>query len=385
MDRSNSKFISIKEVEDILDGIPDIIKVFNADHTVYFCNEAGYKFYKKKREEVEGYICYKILDRDKSCSQCRFYKVIEEKKMIKQERCIEELNKIMDVCYNPILDEDGNVKFIIERLRDITEKKASDVLIKNDKDRYKQILDSFPDALMIVVDNKIELANNKVLELFESDNTEIINSNIYKYFDERHSKIMHKKLRQIILDHKSKEVYDCEIKVGNKKFSVQLSGSYILYNGRSAVLTVIRNISDTKKNLIRAAIFQRNSLQQYFPYPKLLRIATVYMPAYTVSGDFYFLKRVRDRLVIGILIDVKGKGMEAALNISAFELMFKEEMSKEIEPLKIVENLNRRLENYYEDNYVAVTCFSLDLIEKEMKIVGAGINRFILKKYNHEC
>ena len=384
MDKNSSKFISINEVEDILDGISDIIKVFNSDHTVYFCNKAGYEFYEKEPKEVNGMICYKLLNRNKPCSQCCFYEVIEKKKMIKQERYIEELNKIMDVCYNPIFDEEGNVRFIIERSRDITEKKAEDVIIKNDKDRYKEILNAFPDALMIIIDNKIELANKKALDLFEVENSEIINSNIYRYFDEKYSKIMHKKLRQIILGQKSKNVYDCELKLGDKKINVQLSGSYILYDGNPAVLVIARNISETRRNLMRAATFQKNSLQKHFPCSKLLKVATVYVPAYTISGDFYLVKKIRDQLVIGILIDVKGKGMQAALNISAFELMFMEEIAKEIEPLKIVERLNRRLVNYYEENYIAVSCFSLDFMKKEMKIVGAGINEFILQKHNQE-
>ena len=159
MNTDRSSLMTVKEVEEILNGIPDVIKVFNSDHTVYFCNEAGYKFYNKNPEEVEGQICYKLLTRSQRCKECRFSEVIKTKKIVKQERYIPELNKIMDVCYNPILNEDGEVKFVIERLKDITEKKTLDKILKNDKERYKQILNNSPDALIIIVDNKIGRAH----------------------------------------------------------------------------------------------------------------------------------------------------------------------------------------------------------------------------------
>lgn len=382
----NSKLISIREVEEILNGIPDIVKVFNLNHTVYFCNKTGYEFYNKKPEQVVGKVCYTLLNRKEKCKKCRFYHVLKEKKAIKQERYIEELNKIMDVYYNPIFDEDGNVKFIIERLTDITENKASTIILKKDKERYKQILNTTPDALVIIVDNKIELANNEALRLFELQGNELLDSNIYKYFDEKYAKIMHKKFRKIISGEKQNDLYDCCLLLDqDKKVDVQLSCSSTMYEGKSAILMILRNISDTKKELLRAAHFQKNSLQSYFPFSKFLKIKTVYVPAHIISGDFYRIKKVEDKLAIGILIDVKGKGMQAALNISALELMFIEEISKEHEPIKIVEKLNKKLEHYYEENYIAVSCFSLDLLNKKMKIVGAGINQFIFQKYNQEA
>lgn len=378
--------MSIKEVEDILDGIPDVIKVFNPDHTVYFCNKAGYKFYNKEPEEVEGKVCYKILNRSKRCRECQFYEVVKQKKMIKQERYIAELNKIMDVCYNPILDENGEVKFVIERLKDITEKKTLETILKNDKERYKQILNTSPDALLIIVDNKIEIANSEALNLFRSENNDILNTNIYKYFDDRYSKMLHKKFRKIIIEKKSKDLYDCELKIGkNKIISVQLSCSYILYENNPAILMTLRNVSSTKKQLIRAARIQQNNLQKDFPGKNFLKITTVYMPAYIVSGDFYKIIQIDDQLMVGILVDVKGKGLSAALNISALELIFMEEIAEENEPIRIVENLNKKLADYYEDNYIAVCCFSLDFVNKELKLVGAGINQFMFQKQGRKA
>ena len=154
----------------------------------------------------------------------------------------------------------------------------------------------------------------------------------------------------------------------------------MMYEGKSAILMTVRNTSESRKDLIRAANFQRNSLQGDFQGGKFFENMCVYVPAYTISGDFYRVNKINDELFIGILIDVKGKGISAALNISALELMFMEETFTEYEPINIVKNLNRKIAKYYEENYIAVCCFSIDFLKKEFKIVGAGINQFMFQK-----
>ena len=50
------------------------------------------------------------------------------------------------------------------------------------------------------------------------------------------------------------------------------------------------------------------------------------------------------------------------------------------EPINIVKNLNKKLVSYYEENYIAVCCFSMDFNQNELNVVGAGINQFIFQK-----
>ena len=65
-------------------------------------------------------------------------------------------------------------------------------------------------------------------------------------------------------------------------------------------------------------------------------------------------------------------------------VLFLQEVAITHEPIDIVNNLNKKMINYYEENYIAVCCFSMDFNKKELKVVGAGINTFILQKKNYE-
>lgn len=373
--------ISEKELNVILNAIPDIIKVYNANHTIVFFNDAGYRFYKTTSEIAKGKKCYEVLVRKEKCIECAFHEVVKSKQMLTQERYIPELNKFMDICYNPVLDEKGDILFIIERLRDITEKKVLDKILKDSKEKYKQILDNSSEAMVIIVDNKIVLVNYKACNLFGLEYSNIIDSNVYNHFQEKEKKALHKRFKNILSKKNVKDVYEYEFNfLDGKLANLQISYSYIIYEGKPSILTSIRDITEMKQELNKAAELQRKTLQKEFPAKEFIDIASVYLPANTISGDFYRICKIREDLIIGIVIDVRGKGISAALNISAIDVLFLQETALNHEPINIVNNLNEKLVSYYEENYIAVCCFSMDFDKRELKVVGAGINQFIFQK-----
>ena len=370
-----------KELNGILNGIPDVIKVYNPDHTIAFFNEAGYNFYNRTPEQIKGKMCFSVLNRKDKCLECSFDEVVKNKQMLTQERYIPELNKFMDVCYNPVLDDDGNILFIVERLRDITEKKILDKILKDSKEKYKQILNNSPDAIFIIVDNKIVLANYEACSLLGLDYNNIIDSNVYKYFPEKEKKSLHKRFKNVITQKRVRDILDYEAhSLKNKKTNFEVSLSYIVYDRSPAILAIIRDITDMKQELNRAAKIQRNNLQNNLPCEEYYSIESIYKPANMISGDFYRIYKAGENAIVGIVIDVRGKGISAALNISALDVLFLQEIAVNQDPIDIVNSLNKKLVSYYEENYIAVCCFNMDFNKKELKVVGAGINRFIFQK-----
>lgn len=277
-----------KELNGILNGIPDIIKVYNPDYTIAFFNEAGYNFYNKKPEEIKGIMCYEVLNRKNKCLDCSVDKVVKSKQMLSRERYIPELNKFMDICYNPVFDDDGNILFIVERLRDITEKKFLNKILKDSKEKYKQILNNSPDAILITVYNKIVLANYEACNLLNKDYSELIDSNIYKHFPNKYKKALHKRFRNVMFQKRVRDTDDYEFDLGNnQKINLEVSFTYITYDGNPAILSIIRDITEMKRELNRAANIQRKTLQDSFPCEEYVSTVSVYTPAKMVSGDFY--------------------------------------------------------------------------------------------------
>ncbi|MCT4595499.1 MAG: cache domain-containing protein [Anaeromicrobium sp.] len=127
----------------------------------------------------------------------------------------------------------------------------------------------------------------------------------------------------------------------------------------------------------KAAIWQRQSLQEKFPLANRVNMETIYVPSKTVSGDFYRMQKIDDNMVVGVIYDVSGKGVTAALNTSAFSVLFHESVVTSQNPINIIHDLNNKVANFFDETYIAACCFSFDFKRNIAKIAGAGLNEFI--------
>lgn len=371
----------IKLLEGILRGIPDIIRVLNPDKTILLFNEAAYNFYKKNRDEVKGKMCFEILNKKQNCKECDVQKAIESKVMIRRERYVPEFKKYMEHTCNPVLNASGKVIFVVEQLRDITDRKILLNTIKESEERYRKIVNLSPGAIIIIVDHKIVLVNEQGCKLVGEDYSKIIGQSIYKYIPDDLKELTKKRLEYILNDKIMRSTLDNKIiRYDNSLIEVEISSSYLTYKGKPAVQSIIRDITEMKRGLNQAAEFQKKYLETTSPYPEKIETESLYIPARTVSGDFYKIYKVSEDLVVGILWDVSGKGITASLSVSAFLILFREAVLASHNPAEIIKNLNEKVLNHLEERYIAACCFSLNLKKNEAKIVGAGINHYIFQK-----
>lgn len=377
----NKTLYYIKVLQNVLRGITDIIGVYTPDNTVMFYNEAGYAFYNKKPNEVIGKKCYEMFGRKSRCSQCATAKSIISKDIVRIEQFIPELNKYMDCCSNPILDENGEVILVVEQLRDITEKKLLDNLLKESEEKYRKIVDHSPQALIIICENKLVLANDEASKLYGMDLKTIFDRPILDYISPNFHEIYKKRYSQIINSESQNTFFDYELLGYDRKIlNVEANSKYFSYQGKPAIQTTLSDITGKKTELRKAALLQRQSLQNSFPLEDKISVEPVYVAARTVSGDFYHILKVNENLIVGILIDVSGKGITAALNVSALNVLFHDAVLNCHDPLKIVQALNLKVGEYLNETYIAVSCFSLDFEKNITKVVGGGIGQFLAIK-----
>lgn len=367
-------------LEGVLKGIPDVIVVYRPDKTIMFLNDTGYEFYRTTPDEANGKMCFMLLSHNTQCNNCIVQDALKSKKITRKEIYISTINKYMDCCCNPVLDNQGEIILLVEQLRDITERKHLDNVLKESEEGYRQIVDLSPDSMIIMVDNEIVLANEQALKLSGLNYSDIIGQSIYK-FASGYEKIISKRTKQLLLHRKIKTTFNYKyVGSDNKAVDIEASSSYLLYKGKPAIISILRDITERKKGLNAAAKLQKNALKKGFPFPDKAELQAVYIPAKTVSGDFYNILKVNEDLVIGIIADVSGKGITAALSISAFNVLFHESVLISNDPLEILNNLNSKIGNYLDDSYIAACCFSLDFKNNKAKVVGAGINEFIFQR-----
>lgn len=371
-------FSHTKMLQAIIDGIPDIIAVCRLDKTIIFYNEAGYKYYNKTPNEVKGKKCCQMLNINQECSECFHEKAIRTKQSQKVEKYIPELNIYMECWYKPVLNDSGEVILIVKQLKEITERKILENKFGKSKERYEEIFNILPEPILIIVDGEIVLANKWALKYYNN----IIGRSVYTFVPTFET-IIRKRIKQILTYKKTKVMFDYKVVVGDERVvDFEVSSSYILHNGKPAVLSIMRDITKMKKSLNSAAKIQTMALQQKFPIKDKANMQTVYVPAKTVSGDFFHINKIDEDIVVGIIGDVRGKGITAALNISACNVLFNDAVLISDEPDVIINYLNSKIVNYLGESYIAACCFKLDFKNNRATVVGAGINEFIFQSAN---
>ncbi|WBW95371.1 SpoIIE family protein phosphatase [Oceanirhabdus sp. W0125-5] len=155
-----------------------------------------------------------------------------------------------------------------------------------------------------------------------------------------------------------------------------------LKNNRDEIGVMAREMYYMRKYLKetgvhKAAELQKQYLQRVFPIPEKANMEILYVPSKTVSGDFFHLEKIDDSTVVGVIWDVCGKGVTAALSISAFNILFNKTLLNTHKPIEILKCLNTRVSELLGDAYVAACCFSFNFEKRQAVIAGAGISEYI--------
>jgi len=349
-------------LETIIKGIPDTINVYNLDCVLEFSNQNTVN-------------CKETFD------NTDIKEVIKTKKIIEKEKYLSSSNKFMDICYKPIFNELGEVIFIIERQKDITERVVLGKIQKRSDSNFKNMIDSGPVAVIIVVKGIITFVSEGGKKILCSDFDKIVGKNFYSYIPKDKIKIARHRAKQILKNKIENITGEYKIMTENNKLiTLEIMAGYFLYNGSEAVKIEARNISEMQKDINRAAKLQKDGLESNFPIPEKAIMESLYIPLKTISGDFYRIHKVDENYAVGILLDATGKGLGAALNVYALDVLFNEVVEVSKKPLEIIKMLNKKMMDYFEENFIAACCFSFDFKNKQVNVVGAGINELLIQR-----
>ncbi len=118
----------------VFNAVPDILGIQDTQHGVIRYNDAGYRFLNTDPVGVRGKKCFQLLGRNEPCSECATSETYRTKQPAKLEKYVESLGAWMDVRSYPLFDQEGNLKGIVEHLRDITlQKRAEEEMLKAQK------------------------------------------------------------------------------------------------------------------------------------------------------------------------------------------------------------------------------------------------------------
>ncbi len=117
-------------LEGVINAIPDVLAIQYPDHRIERYNKSGYDMLNMTQDQIGSKKCYELIGRSEECAGCATRLALKTKKLESVERYVPELDIYLDCHSNPILDEKGNILYVVEQLRDITDKKNEQLKIE---------------------------------------------------------------------------------------------------------------------------------------------------------------------------------------------------------------------------------------------------------------
>lgn len=166
--------------------------------------------------------------------------------------------------------------------------------------------------------------------------------------------------------------------------NMERSAKIIQYQSKRLVMITFRNIADQlqqEQARRQDAVIARRIQQAQLSCPpdnEYVSVETLYHASGEISGDLYHLEWRNDgQLLRGYLIDVSGHALTTALYTSTLNVLLHEAAELDASLSEQVGWLNRQVARHFEANaFAAAIAFELDLPARELRYVGAGMNRF---------
>ncbi len=186
----------------------------------------------------------------------------------------------------PIVDENGKRIAAIEILLDITERRLIEQKLIESELRYKNLVESSPDAIAIHLNNKLVFANPacKILlqaksldDLIGIDVSKIIHPDCRDEVQSRIENIVVKSTTYVAVEEKY-------LTLKGKEIDVEVTAVPIRYEKKIGVQVIIRDISERKRAEERI-IFERNRAENY------LETAAMMMLAIDLNGKVMMINR----------------------------------------------------------------------------------------------
>lgn len=224
----------------------------------------------KKHANLKGEHCYKVFNnRESVCPGCPVKEIFETgKDEAVSEQLVEDCGgkrAWVELFASALRDKNGNVTSALEVVVPITERKEMEEKLKQYSERLEELVQKRTEELLesekrysilveeasagvaIIQDGKLVFVNKRCLEVGGYSKDELIGIPFEKIVDEKYCQII---MERYVRKLQGAPPATCEIELiakNGKRVPVEIGGSLISYQGRPAVLVILRDISERKQ------------------------------------------------------------------------------------------------------------------------------------------
>ncbi len=206
------------------DAIKDIVMLLTVNHKILEINNAGMQMLGLKREEFIGNRCCMLIhNQDFPIKECPCAISLETKKEEISE--YSQFGRTYELTAFPIFDAKDNITAFTHVVKDITERKQTELALTASEERWKSLVLNAPDLILTIDKNDCITFINHVLPDFKMD--DIIGKNVYNFIRPEYTDVMKEALKQ---------VYATEESVTYEIMGYGHNGEQIWYSSKAGVI-----------------------------------------------------------------------------------------------------------------------------------------------------
>ena len=255
-DITNSKQVErdLKKSENILSSsftaLDGLLVVIDRDYRVILSNWKDHDFVPKEKRQGYPY-CYEIFkNRETPCGYCPPKDTFADGKF----RVYEDRNPVdgsyKEISVSSVFDDTGDVVFVVEHVRDITERKQAEESLKVSEAKFKSLAEESPNMIFINYKGRVVYVNGPCEEMMGYTKDEFYSEE----FDFR--KLIAPEYLELISSAFQKHIqgeevipYEYALVTKNgRKIEVIITTKLIKYENDKAILGIITDITERIKN-----------------------------------------------------------------------------------------------------------------------------------------
>jgi len=241
-----------ERLETITESIGVGLTITNKDYRILWTNEVMKQL--RGIPDLEGRTCYATYNYlDTVCPECGVKKVFEGKESDSREYMVFDREKgsavWMQLIATPIKDKDGNVTSALELVLPITERKKTELSLKNSEEKFRNLAEKSPNIIFINQKGKVVYANREAEEATGYTKEEFYSPE-FNFMDLITPESKELVKSQFTKHMRGEDVDPYEYRLISRKgrtIDVINNSKLIDYNGEPAILGIETDITESKK------------------------------------------------------------------------------------------------------------------------------------------
>ncbi len=235
-------------MQSIFDAVPDLLIVIDRNYHIIYTNAKGHDLIHQGDPEKRK-TCYgrfKLLD--EPCEICSAHPVFETGKISEQEMVNPADGRIREIRAIPIKDMHGHVVYVIEYVRDITDRKRIEEALLESEEKYRIVAEGASDGIAILCDGRLEYANPCLAYMTGYTTEELTGGSFIRFISPESDVDLLSIMKKALSGKPAPFMVLTRIRHHDgHMIDIEISGTAIRWKGKKAVLGFIRNMSRRKK------------------------------------------------------------------------------------------------------------------------------------------